>query len=245
MLFIRRKNSLSLFSLIITIVAMSVAIVTKNGFRGRILVNGFALSRQSSTRFPKQSTNYGYSSSSLLLSSSSDTISSAAATGKSDTSASTRLFSEEINVLYDSKCGVCKLEMDWLVSRDIRLNGPDNRKLRLTDLEDSFDETDTANGGIDYDTGMAAIYAIKHDGTVYKGVPVFEMAYDQVGLGWIWKLNNVPAINRFLNWGYEVFATNRTRITRGASLEELMRLNAEKKKAQEMDDCESCKNKIP
>ena len=156
---------------------------------------------------------------------------------------SERLFPEEINVLYDSKCNVCKLEMDWLVSRDIRINGSDNRKLRLTDLEDKngFDATDPSNGGIDYDRGMAAIYAVKHDGTVYKGVPVFELAYDQVGLGWIWKINRIRAVNRFLEWGYEIFAKNRTRITRGASLEELLEFNAAKQKA--LEDCESCRSK--
>lgn len=246
---------------------MSIIAATTRKFGiGRIVVDGFALSHQSTVpqrstistyngatknanRFSRRtrsmaSRRCAYSSSSSSLSSSSSA--GTTTTGSSDTTATStsRLFSEEINVLYDSKCNVCKLEMDWLVSRDVRLNGPDNRKLKLTDLEDaSFDETDPSNGGIDYDTGMAAIYAIRHDGTVYKGVPVFELAYDQVGLGWVWKLNNVPAINRFFNWGYEIFAKNRTRITRGASLEEILRLNAAKKKAQ-MDDCETCNNKM-
>lgn len=157
-----------------------------------------------------------------------------------------RLFPEEINVLYDSKCNVCKLEMDWLVSRDIRINGPRNRKLKLTDLEgveSGFDATDPSNGGIDYDTGMAAIYAIKHDGTVYKGVPVFEMAYAHVGLGWIWKINQISFVNKFLEWGYEIFAKNRTRITRGASLEEILVLKAAKRKIAQDQDCKSCHTK--
>eukprot|EP00535_Pseudo-nitzschia_heimii_P007995 CAMPEP_0197178200 /NCGR_PEP_ID=MMETSP1423-20130617/3562_1 /TAXON_ID=476441 /ORGANISM="Pseudo-nitzschia heimii, Strain UNC1101" /LENGTH=281 /DNA_ID=CAMNT_0042627903 /DNA_START=133 /DNA_END=978 /DNA_ORIENTATION=+ len=154
-----------------------------------------------------------------------------------------RLFSEEINVLYDSKCNVCKLEMDWLVSRDVRLNGSDRPRLKLTDLEDDYDATDPSNGGIDYATGMAAIYAVKHDGTVYKGVPVFEMAYDQVGLGWIWRINRVPAVNRFLEWGYEIFARNRTRITRGTPLEELLALHAAQRKDLDDGGCESCGTK--
>ncbi|MGK3740610.1 MAG: putative DCC family thiol-disulfide oxidoreductase YuxK [Bacillariaceae sp.] len=190
---------------------------------------------------------YTYSSSSLSSTASRSTTKTDTTTTTSNKNA--RLFPEEINVLYDSKCNVCKLEMDWLVSRDIRINGPDNRKLKLTDLEDEmYNENDPANGGIDYDTGMSAIYAIKYDGTLYKGVPVFEFSYDVVGLGFIWKLNNVPAINRFFNWGYELFAKNRTKFTRGTSLEELIQLNAEKKKAHQKaieDDCESCnKNKI-
>ena len=161
----------------------------------------------------------------------------------SSATSDSRLFPEEINVLYDSKCNVCKLEMDWLVSRDIRINGPNNRKLKLTDLEDEngFDATDPCNGGIDYETGMAAIYAIKHDGTVYKGVPVFELAYAQVGLGWIWKINQIPAVNKFLEWGYKIFAKNRTKITRGASLEEIITLKAAQRKLTE--DCETCQTK--
>lgn len=159
------------------------------------------------------------------------------------TKSDTRLFPEEINVLYDSKCNVCKLEMDWLVSRDIQINGPNNRRLKLTDLEDEngFDATDPCNGGIDYETGMAAIYAIKYDGTVYKGVPVFELAYAQVGLGWIWKINQIPAVNKFLEWGYNIFAKNRTKITRGASLEEIFTLKAAQRKMAE--DCETCQTK--
>lgn len=218
---------------------MSVLTKTRGwGLGGRILVKGFVSNHNN------HHNNLAFSrvvrTQSMLFSS--------AATETSTTSSnrnrnSERLFPEEINVLYDSKCNVCKLEMDWLVSRDIRLNGPDNRKLKLTDLEDDnhpFDPTDPCNGGINYAKGMAAIYAIKHDGSVYKGVPVFEMAYDQVGLGWIWKINQIPAANRFLEWGYNIFAKNRTRITRRASLEELLALNAAKKKAEEEDDCEAC-----
>ncbi|KAL3930456.1 MAG: hypothetical protein SGARI_004477 [Bacillariaceae sp.] len=100
--------------------------------------------------------------------------------------ASERLFAEELNVLYDSKCNVCKLEMEWLAKRDTRLN-PDQPKLKLTDLEDAnFDPKDPSNGGINYETGMAAIYAVKANGDVLKGVPAFALAYEQVNLGWLW-----------------------------------------------------------
>ena len=164
-----------------------------------------------------------------------------------------RLFSEEINVLYDSKCNVCKLEMEWLVARDVRVNGSKNRKLKITDIEGrDYDESNPMNGKISYETALAAIYAIRYDGSIYKGIPVFELAYDTVGLGWIWKVNNVPIINRFLLWGYDLFAKNRTTITRGSSLEELIRLHKTKKMIRQRktnlgqtsdgdDDCESCK----
>ena len=205
----------------------------------RRLVNGFA-SNQNAFSIAVRTRSMLFSSAATETSTSSTANSNSNSNINSDVE---RLFPEEINVLYDSKCNVCKLEMDWLVSRDIKLNGPNNRQLKLTDLEDNFDATDPSNGGIDYAKGMAAIYAVKHDGSVYKGVPVFEMAYDKVGLGWIWKINQIPAVNKFLEWGYNIFAKNRTRITRGAPLEELLALNAAKKKAEEEDDCEAC-NKI-
>jgi predicted DCC family thiol-disulfide oxidoreductase YuxK len=152
----------------------------------------------------------------------------------------TRLFSEELNVLYDSKCNVCRLEIDWLARRDERLNNP-RPKLKMTDLESpDYDPNDKSNGGIDYETGMAAIYDIKPDGTVLRGIPVFQVAYEQVGLGWLWKISQVPAARKVLDVGYELFAKYRTRITRGSSLDELVRLHEDKKNNM---DCESCQTK--
>lgn len=150
-----------------------------------------------------------------------------------------RLFPEELNVLYDSKCNVCKLEIDWLARRDSRMNNPP--KLRMTDLESpNFDPNDDANGGIDYKTGMAAIYGIKYDGTVLRGIPVFQVAYEQVGLGWLWKISQVPAARKVLDAGYELFAKYRTRITRRSSLDELVRLHEERKR---VSDCDVCQTK--
>ncbi|KAG7372220.1 DUF393 domain containing protein [Nitzschia inconspicua] len=83
---------------------------------------------------------------------------------KSSPSTHERLFPEEGNVLYDSKCSVCKLEMEWLANRDKQVNVKQS-KLKLTDLEDpAFDAKDSSNGGIDYETGMAAIYVVTADG---------------------------------------------------------------------------------
>jgi len=220
----------------------TMSVFTKTlGFGGKrylFLAEGFALNRYHHHHTPTLS-----SITQTQLTTRFSTTTSNGTGSKDDSINNERLFSEEINVLYDSKCNVCKLEMDWLVSRDISLHGPENRKLKLTDLEDNFDASDPCNGGIDYAAGMAAIYAVRHDGTVFKGVPVFELAYDQVGLGWIWKVNRISFVRRFLEWGYEIFARNRTKITRGASLEELLALNDAKKKELDDGNCESCATK--
>jgi predicted DCC family thiol-disulfide oxidoreductase YuxK len=149
-----------------------------------------------------------------------------------------RLFPEEINIIYDSKCNVCKLEIDWLASRDLKENSG-KPKLKMTDLESgSYNENDPANGGIDYETGMAAIHAITPDGKVLKGVPVFRVAYTQVGLGWLFAIAEWPFFHPLLNWGYEVFAKYRTNFTRGSSLEKLVEAYDAKKS---LENCEVCK----
>lgn len=174
------------------------------------------------------------------FSSADTTASDAAAAAAAD---GTRLFPEEINVLYDSKCDVCRLEMEWLAARDLRLHGPRGRRLRLTDLEgDGFDAADPRNGGVDYARGMAGICAVGRDGTVHTGVSVFEVAYGQVGLGWIWRVARIPVVRGLLERCYEIFARHRTRVTRGASLEELLALHAAKKRAEEGEDCEACQH---
>lgn len=159
----------------------------------------------------------------------------------SSVTAKQRLFPEELNVLYDSKCNVCKLEMEWLASRDSRIN-TEQPKLKLTDLEDpKFDAGDPANGGINYETGMAAIYAVTADGKVLKGVPAFALAYEQVGLGWLWGIYNVPGVKQVFNLGYNVFARYRTRLTRGSTLEELVEFHNQKQRQLAQDSCQTCR----
>lgn len=158
----------------------------------------------------------------------------------STASTSERLFAEELNVLYDSKCNVCKLEMEWLAKRDARIN-TEQLKLKLTDLEGpDFDPKDPANGSIDYETGMAAIYAVRADGKVLKGIPAFKLAYEHVGLGWLWSVYNVPGVKQVFNLGYDIFAKYRTRLTRGSTLEDLVELHKLKEQQLAQEDCESC-----
>lgn len=154
---------------------------------------------------------------------------------------SERLFREELNILYDSKCNVCKLEIDFLKRRDQRLHGSNNR-LKFTDLESNkYNEEDPVNGRVDYETGMKAMHAITPDGKVLVGVPVFQLAYQQVGLGWLFAVANVPVLRWILDRTYDVFAVYRTRLTRGESVPELVEAYREKKQLlKEQSDCKSC-----
>lgn len=159
---------------------------------------------------------------------------------------SERLFPEEINILYDSKCNVCKWEMEWLRRRDREVVNKAAPKIRLTDLEDvAFDPLDPANGGIDYEKGMKAMTAVTADGRVIQGVPVFRIAYEQVGLGWLFTITQWPVLRVLFDLGYNIFAKYRTLFTRGTRLENLIEAYEQKKvleAKQRNDNCESCKH---
>ena len=144
-----------------------------------------------------------------------------------ETTTPNRLFPEDLNILYDSKCNVCQLEMDFLQRRDARLHGDARRRLRFTDLESrTYNPNDPANGGVEYATGMAAMHAVTSDGRILQGVSVFQAAYQAVGWGW-WFFRFVTTWPWAADALYHVFAKYRTRVTRGASLETLVQAHEE------------------
>ena len=130
--------------------------------------------------------------------------------------------------------------------RDQQVN-PDQPRLKFTDLEGSDDdyykETDPANGGVSYSTGMAAMHAVTSDGRVMQGVPIFRLAYQAVGLGWLFRITTWPGVNWVADRLYNVFAKYRTRLTRGgASVESLVQAYEQKRalqKEQEQTACET------
>lgn len=128
-----------------------------------------------------------------------------------------RLFAEDLNLIYDSKCGVCQWEVDFLRRRDTE------GRLTYTDLEAAdFVEGSARNGYLDYATALASFHAVTSDGKLLKGMPVFKAAYDAVGLGWVWAVYDNPVAARLLDVGYALFARYRTDLTRGSSLEALV-----------------------
>lgn len=163
-----------------------------------------------------------------------------------------RLFPEEINILYDSQCNVCKLEIDFLSRRDHKLHGGGGdgntflggtTKLKLTDLEDAnYNPNDPANGGVTYERGMKSIHAVLKDGTVIDGPEVFRIAYQQVNLGWAFQFITWPIFAPLVKWGYKLFAKYRTNLTRGTSVDELVRVYEVKRRAKQ-EGCEQCVEK--
>lgn len=136
--------------------------------------------------------------------------------------------------------------MEWLQRRDREVVNPSAPKIRLTDLEDPrFNPKDPVNGGVDYQKGMRSMTAVTAAGQVVQGVPVFRLAYEQVGLGWLFTITQWPIMKSLFDFGYSVFAKYRTIVTRGTRLDNLVQAYEEKKTldaTQQADDCSSCKS---
>jgi len=69
------------------------------------------------------------------------------------------------------------------------------------------------NQNISYEKAMERIHAVLPDGQVITDVEVFRRAYDEVGLGWIYALTRIPAVERAANVLYDIWAKYRLPIT--------------------------------
>lgn len=142
---------------------------------------------------------------------------------------------------YDSKCNVCNLEIEFLRRRDARLNGEESPKLLFTDLESGiYNEQDPKNGGVSYAEGMKSMTAVTPSGEIIKGVPVFQKAYEQVKLGWLFKVVTVPGVKQLADFLYKIFAKYRTLVTRGSSTDRLIEMYREKKLLDEQKAAQNC-----
>ena len=151
----------------------------------------------------------------------------------------TQLFPEELNIIYDSKCSVCQWEVDYLQSQMDKYFADRKPLIRFTDLESGdYDENDSANGGVSYEMGMRSFHAVKQNGEVLHGVPVFRKAYEIIDQGWLWSVTKIPIIGKLASFGYDIFASIRTQLTRGSSVEELIEKHYQLKSEEE--ECEPC-----
>lgn len=128
-----------------------------------------------------------------------------------------RLFPENLNVLYDSKCALCQIEINFLQKKD------KHRRIRFTDIESAdFDESDPKNGNVSYEVAMRRLHAIRSNGEVLHGAEVIRAMYTEVGLGWWYAFTKLPIIRTIVDAAYDVWADYRTVITRGESLRSIL-----------------------
>jgi len=135
-----------------------------------------------------------------------------------------------LTLLYDAQCAVCSLEMDHLRSRN------HEGKLQFVDItEPGFDP---APYGATLAAMNAEIHARRADGQVISGVQVLRLAYEAVGLGWVFRPTAWAPLRAFSEAGYRVFARHRQPISRvAAPLINLLREGRARRLAKRMREC--------
>lgn len=112
-----------------------------------------------------------------------------------------------IKLLYDGQCPLCLREVNFLQRRD---NG--RGLVAFVDIaDDAYNPAD--HGGVDFETAMGRIHAVRADGTVIQNVEVFRQIYDILGIGWIYAVTKLPVIGPLVDRLYEIWADWRLPLT--------------------------------
>jgi predicted DCC family thiol-disulfide oxidoreductase YuxK len=139
---------------------------------------------------------------------------------------------EQIDLLYDSECPICMMEVEFLSKRDI------DERIKFTDLQ-SPDYDPEEHGNVQFSEGMRKIRAVLPDGEVVKGVEVFRRTYDAIGLGWVFGMTNLPIIGGIADKIYDMWAENRLRLTGQKDLAQQLKERQARIAAMEpIDDCD-------
>jgi len=136
-----------------------------------------------------------------------------------------------IDLLYDSECPICQMEVDFLKKRDI------NHRIRFTDLS-SPDYNPADHGNVKFEDGMRKIRAILPDKTVVTGVEVFRQTYKSIGLGWVFAATSLPVIGQAADFLYDVWAENRLRLTGRGEMADVLKQRATELREKEPVECD-------
>ncbi|MBE9063971.1 thiol-disulfide oxidoreductase DCC family protein [cf. Phormidesmis sp. LEGE 11477] len=122
----------------------------------------------------------------------------------------------KINLLYDGACPLCVREVNFLQKKDAGRG-----LVKFTDIAD-LDYSPEENGGIDFETAMGRIHAVRADGTIVKNVAVFREVYDALGIGWMYAPTKWPVIGPVVDKLYDLWADWRLSMTGRPDLDQVM-----------------------
>lgn len=113
----------------------------------------------------------------------------------------------QVTVLYDSLCPVCKREVDFLQFAGRKRNG-----LKLVDIASADFKPETY--GLTMDEAVGSLHGFDRDGKPIDGMDTIRAMYEAVGLGWAMGWTKLPLISSICNKAYSVFAHYRPRFSR-------------------------------
>lgn len=132
----------------------------------------------------------------------------------------------QIELLYDGACPLCVREVNFLKTKDA-----DRGLVSFVDIDrDDYDPD--AHAGISFETAMGRIHAILPDGTIVKNVEVFRRTYEVLGIGWVYAITRIPAIEYLANLLYGIWADLRLRLTGRPNLDAIVT-----SRHQRLDNC--------
>jgi predicted DCC family thiol-disulfide oxidoreductase YuxK len=127
----------------------------------------------------------------------------------------------QLTLLYDGGCPLCLREVAFLRRRDQHMN-PQAPRLAFVDI-DAADYDPDEHAGISYRQAMGRIHGLCADGRVLRDVSVFRVAYEQIGLGWLYAPTAWPGIEPLANGIYGLWARWRLSLTGRPNLDVLCR----------------------
>lgn len=111
----------------------------------------------------------------------------------------------QIKMLFDGQCPLCSREAALLQRRDSR------GKIAFEDIADPA--FDPGRYGLTLQQAMAAMYAVRPDGSLVRGIDAFAEIYDAVGWTRLARLLRWRPIRPLLHVGYRLFASIRPRLS--------------------------------
>lgn len=111
----------------------------------------------------------------------------------------------QVEVFFDGDCPLCVREIGMIRWMDRK------SRIRFTDIAAS--EFSVSDYPWTEEEFMAEIRGRLSDGRWIVGVEVFRRLYAAVGLRWIVAPTRLPGVSHFMDWGYNIFAKNRLRLT--------------------------------